>query len=50
MKKGGEDIELEIKTIGSLVLWPHFPEIVRKLEEPILAMVSFTYLTNPRLE
>jgi hypothetical protein len=45
MKKGGEDIELEIKSIGSLVLWSHFPEIVRKLEEPILAMVLI-YISN----
>ncbi len=49
MKKGGEDIELEIKSIGSLVLWffgrIFLKYVVRKLEEPILAMVLI-YISN----
>ncbi len=48
VKKGGEDIELEIRNIDPAkgeVLWLQFLEIVRKLEEPILAMVLI-YISN----
>jgi hypothetical protein len=47
MKKGEENIELGIRSMLRffMVLWSHFPEIVRKLEEPILAMVLI-YISN----
>ena len=48
MKKGGEDIELEIRNIDPAkgeVLWLQFLEIVRKLEEPIRTMVLI-YISN----